>query len=104
MSPPPQSVHHSEGARLRQLANDAAAMIFFSRHAGKEMAKDRIDKQDVMRVLKRGAVVRVEINRGVDTHNVRGRDSDEREIEVVVVISEEMSRIKVVTAWERIQR
>jgi len=98
---PPQSFYHSEGARLRQIANEAAALVFFSRHAGREMAKDRIDKHDVMRILKRGAVVRVENHRGTDTHNVRGRDSDEREIEVVVVLDEITQRIKVVTAWER---
>jgi hypothetical protein len=65
------------------------------------MGADDISKLDVLYVLRRCPVVRAEPGIRDETWNVRGKDTDERTLEIVVVVNEDNLTIKVVTAWKR---
>lgn len=63
------------------------------------MRKDKIEQVTVERVLKRGAVVRVEQNSFEETWNVEGRDHNGNHITVVVVPLPDEMTIKIITVW-----
>ncbi|MEX2632129.1 MAG: DUF4258 domain-containing protein [Tistlia sp.] len=96
-----QTVHHDEGRRIRELANNPSTRFLYRKHAQEEMRNDHISKLDVLYVLRRGSVVRVEQSLGDETWNVRGSDGDGRRLEIVVVAYEDRVRVKVITAWAR---
>lgn len=98
-NPLAQPVFHDEGSRLRDLANNRETFFSYSNHAQEEMRKDQLLKPDVESVLRRCPVVRVEMNSGEESWNVRGRDTDGRMIEVVVVAYEDDLRIKILSTW-----
>lgn len=95
---PPQ-IFHNEGARLRKLASNAGVSYKWREHALAEMVKDDINKTEIINLLKRCKVVRVEQNRFEETWNAEGCDVDGNPIVVVLVVYEEHMTIKVVTAW-----
>lgn len=101
MARSPQFNH--ETSRLRTLANDSSTNFAYTRHATTEMMNDQISKPDVEWVLKRSAVRQVEFDsqRNEDTWNVRGKDLDERLIEIVIVAYQNEARIKIITTFAK---
>lgn len=100
--PPAQPSYHDERRRLQRVSSNGAATFRYTVHALDEMRKDRIDRTDVELVLRRGVVARVEPHpRDGERWNVRGRDTDGRELEIVIVLLGEEITIKIVTAWAR---
>lgn len=95
-----QALFHDETSRLHILANDSLILFAYTHHAMKEMRKDQLVKQDVEYVLRRGVVQKVELNRGEETWNVVGSDTDERLLQIVIVPYEREIEIKVITTWQ----
>jgi len=91
--------HHDAGRRLRALARDPGVRLRFREHALREMAKDGIAQPDILSMLKRCSVVKVEQNRVEETWNAVGTDRDETRITAVILVDEIVITIKVVTAW-----
>lgn len=93
---------HDERRRLLRISSNVACIFRYTAHALDEMRNDGIERTDVEFVLRRGIVARVEPHpRDGERWNVRGRDTDGRELEVVIALLEEVITIKVITAWAR---
>jgi hypothetical protein len=75
----------------------ATGVLFFSKHAKDEMAKDKLSAEDVVNVLRAGVVEPSELDRGSWRHRVKTNS-----ICVVVVVASQREAV-VVTAW-RIRR
>jgi hypothetical protein len=87
--------------RLHLVANDPKARFVFRDHAKAQMAlpERKISRADVEKVLRTGFVSGLDMSKGEETWNVDGRDLDDRRICAVVVVDDEMIRIKVITAF-----
>lgn len=87
---------------IRERARDSGN-IFTTRHAEREMRKDRIDRLDIQRCLCWGAITEgpyVPVDRpDVQRCNVLGGTADGERLEVVVDI-QESPRLLVVTAFK----
>ena len=77
------------------------AHIYYRKHARERMIERQVSALDVDHLLKSSPVVRVEPHQRETRWNVRGRDLDGREIEVVVVVIEDAIEIHVVTVIEK---
>lgn len=90
-----------EAGRLRKLARDCTALIFFTGHGEDERGKDGIPKLDIVKMLGRCTVTLVETNKetGEEEWRAEGTDCDGRKIAAVVVVAEDVKEIKVVTTW-----
>jgi uncharacterized protein YlbG (UPF0298 family) len=90
-----------EAGCLRRVARDRSVIIFYTDHAEVERKKDKIEKLDIANMLCRCAVTLVETNKenGEEEYRAEGSDNDGRKISAVVVVYEDPSEIKVVTAW-----
>jgi hypothetical protein len=93
------AVYHDEGRRLRAVAKDRLVRFAYTTHALAELRKDQLTKVDVEFVLKRAAIVGIGSSKGEETWNAQGRDTDERLVEIVIVLYEYEKKIKIVTAW-----
>lgn len=87
-----------EAARLRALASNPRTSIRFTKHAEDELRKDSIAKIDVLNMLTRCQVTLVETIQE-ETWRAEGTDSDGRPITAVVVVYEDVLKVKVVTGW-----
>lgn len=89
----------NEAGRLRRAARRGT--VFFTDHAEVERKKDSIEKIDIVNMLGRCSVTLIETNKdnGEEEWRGEGTDSDGRKITAVVVVYENVSEIKVVTAW-----
>jgi Domain of unknown function (DUF4258) len=92
--------YEHEASRLRRVAQNPEADIWFRKHADEEMAKDDIRRPDVQGILKKCSVSKVEESGGELTYRVHGRDFDNRKITAEVVLYEDNIEIKVITAWK----
>ena len=92
-----------EAGRLRKIARDRRAIIFYTDHAEVERKKDKIEKIDIANMLCRCSVSLVEVNKqdGEEEWRAEGKDNDGRSITVVVVVYETVAEIKVVTTWAK---
>jgi hypothetical protein len=95
-----------EASKIRRWARKANPNISYgfrypdgTTHSLQEMAKDDIDFDDMLRVLRGGKVTDLRLENGEWRHNVEGKDFDGRELVFVVVLCEESEEIEVVTAW-----
>jgi hypothetical protein len=95
--------HEHEASRVRSLARDRRVLVWFTGHGGEERQNDDIPKIDVVNMLKRCSVTRVEVNNksGEEEWRAEGKDSDGRGITAVVVLDEDALEIKVVTTWAK---
>jgi hypothetical protein len=76
--------------------------VEFTDHAIARGLQRSIDLLDILSILRRGRVVRVEPRMvGVERWVVQGSDLDSRRFEVVVEPYEDTLFILVVTAWEK---
>jgi hypothetical protein len=95
----PQDSHHAESARLRKLASDPSIRYKWIERKLKKIEERGISKFDIISLLKRCNVVRVEQSNFEETWNAQGMDVDGNSITVVVVAYEDRTTIKVITAW-----
>ena len=93
------AVFHNEKSILRRVIKAKEVRFKWTPHALKEMSNDGITKDDIKKVLRTGTVCRAEPFSFEERWNCRGKDLDDRKIEVVVVVQEELIKVKVVTAW-----
>jgi hypothetical protein len=97
---PQTPIYHSETARLRRLACNHPRIIY-REHAELRMIERHITTSDVEWVLQRCPVVRVEVDirgRG-QTWKVQGKDSDDREIAVVIAEPVQDQMVIVITLF-----
>lgn len=89
----------NEARKLRRAAQRGT--VFFTGHADVERKKDGIEKIDIVNMLGRCSVTLIETNKnnGEEEWRGEGTDSDGRKITAVVVVYENVSEIKVITAW-----
>jgi Domain of unknown function (DUF4258) len=87
--------------RLHLVANAPGARFVFRDHAITQMAlpERKIARIDVQKALKTGFVSGIDMSKGEETWNVDGKDLDDRRICVVVVVYDELIRIKIITAF-----
>jgi hypothetical protein len=95
----PNGGNLNKGSKLRALASNTKVRLVFSDHSLEEMAKDNISQLSIRSMLRRCSVVRVEQNRFQETLEAKGTDVAGNQITVVVVVYEDVIKIKVVTAW-----
>jgi len=90
---------HVDVAKARRILREilASGTLTYSDHAKREMAKDRLTTQDLVNVLRAGAVEPSEFEHGSWRHRVKTNTI----CAVVVLVSE--TEAVVVTAW-RIRR
>ena len=69
-----------------------------TRHAYQRMAEHAVTSTHIRRVLRSGALIRVEqdINTGLDKFRMAGRDADGRALEIVVNLTESGNGLVVV--------
>jgi len=68
-------------------------------HSLEEMAKDGIDFNDMLRVLRTCRITDLRQERGEWRHKAEGRDKDGRDLVFIVNLSDEIEEIEIVTAW-----
>jgi Domain of unknown function (DUF4258) len=91
--------NHHKGSILRALALNLKVRLVFTDHALEEMARDNISQLAVRSMLRRCSVGRVEQNRFEETLEAKGSDVDGKQITAIVVVEDDIVRIKVITAW-----
>ncbi len=91
-----------ETARLRRVAGNPNVHVFYGKHARTRMIERHISELDVKHILGRCPVVRVEPHLGSIRWNVRGKDLDGRNVELVVIVNEDDIEITVVTVIEKL--
>lgn len=95
-------VFHAEGNILRELARRRGLNLSLTKHARDEMHRDSLDVQDILRVLRTGAVINSEkdLKYEGEKWTVESRTDDDRIVDVVVTIQEEENGILVITVFE----
>lgn len=93
-------------AKIRRWSRKPSPNITFGfRNAGgathslQEMAKDDIDFNDLLCVLRGCKVSEVRLENGEWRNRAEGRDKDGRPLVFIVVLSDENEEIEIVTAW-----
>jgi Domain of unknown function (DUF4258) len=78
-------VYRQETTKLHQIARSPEFRMVLKGHAEDQMLNRDVARFEVEKVLKAGAVVRIEIDpNGSERWRVAGRDADGRRIEVVI--------------------
>lgn len=84
---------------VRTLAQRRGVTFEYYTHAEIEMANDDISRLDVQNALENCFSVEEQIHEETTRYLVKGVDTDERKISVVIEIEEEIVTIIVVTTW-----
>lgn len=97
----PETQYTDEGSALRRLARQPHLDWYFSYHSQDRMREYGISRLDVQSILRKGAVINLELNGFDEIWTCQGKDSDNRLFNIVVNARTEVLRIEVITVIDK---